>query len=177
VGHFSRRQATVQTATYASEFIAGRAALDESIAIRYELCMLGAPLDGRIWMFGDNKSMIDSSSMPAGRLTKRHLLLSWHHLREKVAMGVVYCLHIGSKENVADCLIKHLTHVPLWTLIKDHLFFRYKENGSVEVMHVMYAADRAPDGEYHAGNGFVRSSSLGSSMALGTPLLLGAELY
>jgi hypothetical protein len=62
VGHFSWFQSTVETATYASEFIAGRAALDESIAIQYELCMLGAPLDGPIWMFGDNKSLIGSSA-------------------------------------------------------------------------------------------------------------------
>ena len=102
IGQFSRRQSMVETATYASEFIAGRAALDESIAIRYELRMLGAPLDGPIWMFGDNKSMIDSAAEPAGRLTKRHLILSWHRLREKAAMGVVYYLHIGSKENIAD---------------------------------------------------------------------------
>jgi hypothetical protein len=95
VGHFSRCQSTVETATYASEFVAGRAALDESIAIRYELRMLGVPLDGPIWMFGDNKSMIGSSAEPAGQLTKQHLILSWHQLQEKAAMGVVYYLHIS----------------------------------------------------------------------------------
>jgi hypothetical protein len=127
VGHFSRRQSTVETATYSSELIAGPAALDELMAIHFELRMLRAPLDGPIWMFGDNKSMIESSAQPSGRLTKRHLILSWHRLREKAAMGIVYYLHIGSKENVADCLTKHLTHVPLWSLIKDLLFYCYVE--------------------------------------------------
>jgi hypothetical protein len=37
VGHFSRRQSTVETATYASEFVAARAALDEGLSICYEL--------------------------------------------------------------------------------------------------------------------------------------------
>ena len=32
--------------------------------------MLGAPLDGPVWAFGDNKSVIDSAASPAGRLTK-----------------------------------------------------------------------------------------------------------
>jgi hypothetical protein len=34
------------------------------LAIRYELLMLGAPIDGPMWLFGDNKSMIDSASEP-----------------------------------------------------------------------------------------------------------------
>jgi hypothetical protein len=153
VGVFSRRQSTVETATYASEFIAGRAALDESIAIRYKLRMLGAPLDGPIWMFGDNKSMINSAAEPAGRLTKRHLILSWHRLREKAAMGIVYYLHIGSKENIADCLTKHLAHGPMWALIKEHLFYRYNEVKEVEAVHASQAVHQAPDGEYHVGNG------------------------
>jgi hypothetical protein len=78
VGHFSRCQSTVETATYASEFVAARAALDEGLAIRYELRMLGALIDGPMWLFGDNKPMIDSAMEPSGRLQKRHLLLSWH---------------------------------------------------------------------------------------------------
>jgi hypothetical protein len=89
VGHFSICQSTVETATYVSEFIAGRAALDELIAIWYELRMLRVPLDGPIWMFGDNKSMVGSSAELAGQLTKCHLILSWHQLQEKAAMGLV----------------------------------------------------------------------------------------
>jgi hypothetical protein len=123
IGHFSRRQTTVEMATYASEFVAARAALDEGLAIQYELRMLGAPIDGPKWMFGDNKSMIDSASEPAGRLQKRHLILLWHRLREKAAMGIVRYVHIQSQENVADCLTNHLSHVPLWALIKGKLFY------------------------------------------------------
>jgi hypothetical protein len=154
IGHFSCRQSTVETATYASEFIAGRAALDESVAIQYELRMLGAPLDGPIWMFGDNKSMINSAAEPSGRLTKRNLILSWHRLREKAAMGMVHYLHIGSKENIADCLTKHLAHTPLWALIKEHLFYQYNEVKEVDVVNASHAIHQAPDGEYHLGNGF-----------------------
>jgi hypothetical protein len=64
--HFSStRRSTVETATYAAEFITGRTCLDEAIAIRDELRMLGAPLEGPIWLFGDNKAMIESSSEPS----------------------------------------------------------------------------------------------------------------
>jgi hypothetical protein len=96
--HFSsKQQSTVETATYATEFIAGRTCLDEAIAIHCELRMLGALLEGPIWLFGDNKAMIESSSEPSRRLAKWHLILSWHQLREKAAMKIVYYLHIDSK--------------------------------------------------------------------------------
>jgi hypothetical protein len=62
--------------------------------ICYELRMLGAPIDGPMWLFGDNKSMIESASEPLGRLQKHHLLLSWHWLQEKTAIGIVYYVHV-----------------------------------------------------------------------------------
>jgi hypothetical protein len=116
--------------------------------------MLGVPLDGLIWMFSDNKSLIGSSAEPAGRLTKCHLILSWHRLREKAAMGVVYYLHISSKENLTDCLTKHLTHAPQWVLVKDHLFHCFQKNDDVMVMHGLLRCDVALDGECQARNGF-----------------------
>jgi hypothetical protein len=153
VVHFaSKRQSTVETATYATEFIAGRTCLDEAIAIRYELRMLGAPLDGPIWLFGDNKSMIESASEPSeGRLAKRHIL-SWHRLREKAAMKIVHYLHIESKENISDCLTKHLSHPQLWALIKEHLFYRWGEQRHVSFSTTL-TDGLAPDGECQARNG------------------------
>jgi hypothetical protein len=71
----------VETATYAMEFIARRTCLDKALAICYELQMLGVPLEGLIWLFRDNQSMINSLSEPSGHLLKHHLILSWHHLR------------------------------------------------------------------------------------------------
>jgi hypothetical protein len=150
-GYLPKRQSTVETATYVTEFIAGRTCLDEAIALRYELRMLGAPLEGPIWMFGDNKSMIKSSAEPSGRLAKRHLILSWHHLREKAAMKIVYYLHVSSKENISDCLKKHLVHPQLWALIKEHLFYQWNENGKVESFFLSLTDDSAPDGECQAG--------------------------
>ena len=62
----SKCQSTVETATYASEFVSGRVCTDEIVAMCYELRMLGVPLDGPAWMFGDNKAMVDSSMLPEG---------------------------------------------------------------------------------------------------------------
>lgn len=50
-GGVLRQQPTLAT----TEFIAaGPVCVDEIIQTRYELPMLGAPIDGPAWMFGDN---------------------------------------------------------------------------------------------------------------------------
>jgi hypothetical protein len=58
---YSKKQATVETATYGSEFVAARHAteqiLDHHITLRY----LGVPIREHIYMFGDNKSVVGSS--------------------------------------------------------------------------------------------------------------------
>ncbi len=118
----SKKQTTVETATYASEFIAGRVCAEEVIAIRYELRMLGIPVDGPAWLFGDNKAMIDSAMLPEGRLTKRSIALAYHKVREQVATGAMYYFHVAGVTNISDCLTKALSHKPLWTLIKPTLF-------------------------------------------------------
>ena len=48
---YSKRQSTVETATYGSEFVAGRTATDQVIDIWLTLRYMGAPLDGIAWMF------------------------------------------------------------------------------------------------------------------------------
>ena len=55
---YSRRQATVETATYGSEFVAARTATEQVIDLRNTLRYLGVPIVTKAYMFGDNKSVI-----------------------------------------------------------------------------------------------------------------------
>ena len=57
----SKRQGRVQTATYSSEFMAAGTASEQIIDLRYTLRMMGIPIDGPSWMFGDNQSVITYS--------------------------------------------------------------------------------------------------------------------
>ena len=45
VDWYSKKQSTVATATFTSEFIAGRTMTDQVLDLRYTLRMLGVPLD------------------------------------------------------------------------------------------------------------------------------------
>ena len=105
---FSKRQNTVETATYGSEFTAARLATDQLVDLRYTLRMLGVPLDGPAWMFGDNQSVITSSNLPHSPLTKRHNALAYHRVREAIAAKMMHFIHIDGKENPADVMTKFL---------------------------------------------------------------------
>ena len=50
---YTKRQATVETATYGSEFVAARIATDQIIDLRYTLMYLGVPVRSKSYMFGD----------------------------------------------------------------------------------------------------------------------------
>ena len=114
----SRRQSTVETATYGSEFVSGKATVEEIIEFRYILRMLGAPINGPSYLFGDNKSVVDSASIPDFNIKKRHLALCFHKMREAVAAGIINYIHIDGDENPADPLTKSLPHPTLWRLMK-----------------------------------------------------------
>jgi hypothetical protein len=44
--------------------MASRTATEQIIDMRYTLRMMGIPIDGPSWMFGDNQSVITSSTIP-----------------------------------------------------------------------------------------------------------------
>ena len=67
---YSNRQATVETATYGSEFVAVRIAVDKIVDLRYTLIYLGVPIRSKSFRFGDNKSIITSSTIPNSLLSK-----------------------------------------------------------------------------------------------------------
>jgi hypothetical protein len=124
VDWYSKKQNTVETATFGSEFSAARTATEKLLDLRYTLRMLGAPLDGPGWMFGDNESVITNSTIPKSTLKKRHNALSYHRVREACASGVMWFIHTPGKTNVADVLTKYLPWCDLKEKIGPVLFWK-----------------------------------------------------
>ena len=65
---YSKKQGTVETATYGSELVAARIATEQIIELRLTLRYLGVPLNEKAYMFGDNKSVVDSAECPHARI-------------------------------------------------------------------------------------------------------------
>ncbi len=122
-GWYSKKQYAVEAATYGSEFMAGRTCVEQVIDHRNTLRYLGAPVIGRSIVFGGNKSMVDSSTLPHAKLHKRHTILSFHRVREAIASGIIDMHHIDGNSNPAGILSKHWPHAKIWPLLKPLLFW------------------------------------------------------
>jgi hypothetical protein len=120
---FCKLQNSVETATCGSEFVAARLATEQIMDMRHTLRSLGAPIDGKACMFGDNASVITSSTIPHSSLNKHHNALSYHRVREAIASDALWFFHIPGKVNPADVLTKFCGHSVFWPLIKPCLFW------------------------------------------------------
>ena len=108
---YTKRQSTVETATYGSEFVA---------TLRY----LGVPIRDMSYMFGDNRSVVTSSTIPNSTISKRHHLASYHRVREAIAAKFISFHWKDGKSNPADILSKHWEFATVWPMLKPILFWR-----------------------------------------------------
>ena len=120
---FSKKQSTVETATFGSENVAARTAIEQMKDLKYTLLYLGVPVVDRSILIGDNKTVVDSTTQPHSRLTKRHLMLSYHYVREAVATGNYAFLWLNGKDNPADILSKHWGMQSVWQVLQPLLFW------------------------------------------------------
>ena len=106
---YSKRQNTVETSTFGSEYVALRTAVDLIVALRYKLMMFGIPLvnnDGPANIYCDNKSVVTGASIPHSKLTKKHNAINWHRVRETAAAGIHRVAWEQTETNLADLLTK-----------------------------------------------------------------------
>ena len=108
----AKRQGAIATSTYAAEFMALRTATEEAISLRYMLRCLGIPIpnDGTAptRIFGDNLSVIQNARNPHSCLSKKHVALSFHGVRESIAAGITSPFWIRGRFNQSDVMTKQI---------------------------------------------------------------------
>ena len=62
------KQSIVETATYGSEFVAARTCAEQIMDLRITLTHFGVPIQTRSWIFGDNKSVVISTTCSESKL-------------------------------------------------------------------------------------------------------------
>ena len=103
---YSKRQNTVESASFGSEFIALRIATDLIVALRYKLRMFGVEIPGPANVFCDNKSVVTNSSVPTSTLNKKHNSICYHRVREAHTAGTIRVGWIEGEYNKADIATK-----------------------------------------------------------------------
>ena len=111
---YSKKQATIETATYGSELIAARTCIDQIIDLRTSLHYLGVAVRDTSYVFGDNKTMCDSSTIPHAKLHKCHNAPSFHCIGEAVTAKYVAIYHLNGEYNPADIMTKHWGYQQIW---------------------------------------------------------------
>jgi hypothetical protein len=106
---YSKRQNTVETSTFGSEFIALKIAVELVEALRYKLRMFGVPLAGPARIFCDNESVVKSSQWAESSLKKKHCSIAYHRVREAIAAEKVLVYYESTDTNLADLLTKPLS--------------------------------------------------------------------
>ena len=110
IDSYSKTQATVETATYGSEFVASKTATEQIIDLRHTLSYLGVPIITRSYLFGDNRSVVTSPTLPHSTLGKRHNILAYHQVREAIASKILAYHWIRTGYNLSDILSKLWDH-------------------------------------------------------------------
>ena len=124
VDQFSQKQSTVETATYGTEFVAGRIGTEQVIELCHTLRSMENPIEKYTWLLGDNKSVIMSTTILHSSLSKCHQALTYHQVRSAVPAGFLKFCHIDRKQNPADILTKFLPYPVFWPFLQPLLFWK-----------------------------------------------------
>ena len=117
VDWYFKKHATVETATYGSEFVAAKTATEQIMDTRQTI---GA----KSFLFGDNRSVVTSATLRHSTLTKRNNILAFHRVREAIAAKFMTLYWIQSAYNLSDMLSKHWDYPTVYPMIQYLLITR-----------------------------------------------------
>ena len=103
---FSKRQNGVECSTFGSEFIAMKTCCEYVRGLRYKLRMMGIPVEGSAYIYGDNQSVLCNTTNPDSTLKKKNHAIAFHFVREGVARGEWMTGYVPSEHNTSDTLTK-----------------------------------------------------------------------
>ena len=108
VNWFSKKQGSIETSTFGSEFVALKTAMEANRGLRYKLRMMGVPIDGPTYIFCDKQSVVANVSKAESELKKKSNAIAYHAVREAVAMKEILIGYVNTDLNVADIMTKVL---------------------------------------------------------------------
>ena len=105
---FSKKQTSVETSSFGSEFCAMKQCCEYIRGLRYKLRMMGISVDLPTYVFGDNQSVLSNTSKPHSTLKKKSASIAYHFVREGVAKDEWRTTYLNTDLNPADMLTKSL---------------------------------------------------------------------
>ena len=81
----------------------------------------------KTYMFGDNKLVVTSTTIPQSILNKRHNMLSYHREREAIDAKILEFRWCSSGQNRSDTHSKHWDHIK----VKDTVRALFDNQGDI----------------------------------------------
>ena len=104
----SKKQASIESSSFGSEFTAMKQCTEYIRGLRYKLRMMGIPINGPAFVYGDNQSVLANTTIPDSTLKKKSQSIAYHFVREGVARDEWRTAYVNTHENPADLLTKPL---------------------------------------------------------------------
>jgi hypothetical protein len=106
VDWFPKKQNTIESSSFGSEFVALKTVMEKLRGLRYKLRMMGFEIDGPTYAFGDNMSVVRNTPAPESVLRKKCNSICYHAVREAVATAELIVAHASGATSPYDLLTK-----------------------------------------------------------------------
>ena len=116
---YGKRQATVESSTFSSDFWALKVTVEAIQFLRFKLRSFGVPImnEEAAYVYCNNQGVVKNTTKVESKMDKKHSAMAYHFVRYAVAAGMITIAWIRTGENLADVFTKRLT-----VAIRDYLF-------------------------------------------------------
>ena len=104
----SKKQNSVETSSFGSEFMAMKHCTEYIRGLRYKLRMMGIPCTEPTFIYGDNQSVLCNTTLPQSTLKKKSNSIAYHFVREGSARDEWRTSYVNTHDNPADLMTKPL---------------------------------------------------------------------
>ena len=105
---WSKKQNSVESSSFGSEFIAMKECCEYVRGLRYKLWMMGISCEDPTFIYGDNQSVLANTTIPDSTLKTKSQSIAYHFVREGAAWDEWRMTYVNTHENEADLLTKQL---------------------------------------------------------------------
>ncbi len=102
----SKKQPSIETSVFGAKFVTMKHSTEKLQGLKYKIRMMGIPLSGHSYVYGDNKSAITNLTTPESILKNKSNSICYQAIRESVAMGESLLTHVETRDNLAEILTK-----------------------------------------------------------------------
>jgi len=86
---FSKKQNSIETSSFGSEFMALKTGVELLQGLIYKLQMMGVPIEGCCHTCVDNMSVVNNTSLPESVLKNKSNSIAYHYVRSKCAEDIL----------------------------------------------------------------------------------------